>query len=98
MANKTLGDVIDLQEKLTDGLVLSITSIVKTKNKFGACMNITTVDNRKYQVSSEFVTAQLQQVLDKKFDFAKDILKVQVKGTVSENGREYLTLVSPVDK
>jgi kynurenine formamidase len=95
MSNKNIGDIIDVTESLEDGLKLDIKNVSKIeKDKTGDFIIISTADGKKYRTYSSIIIEALGKVQAKKFDFTKDVLKCQVKATVSADGNEYFTLVS----
>lgn len=94
MSNKNIGDIIDVTESLEDGLKLDIKSVSKIdKDKTGDFIIIGTADGKKYRTYSKIIIEALDKVKAAKFDFSRDVLKCQVKGTVSSEGNEYFTLV-----
>jgi len=94
MSSKSIGDIIDVTESLEDGLKLDIKSVSKVnKDKTGDFIIIGTTDGKKYRTYSSIIIEALNKVQAAKFDFTKDVLKAQVKATVSADGNEYFTLV-----
>ena len=94
MSSKNIGDIIDVTESLENGLKLDIKSVSKvSKDKTGEFIIIGTVDGKKYRTYSSIIIEALNKVIAAKFDFAKDVLKCQVKMTESADGNEYFTLV-----
>lgn len=94
MSSKNIGDIIDVYESLEDGLKLDIKGVSKVeKDKTGDFIIISTADGKKFRTYSKIIIESMDKVRAAKFDFSKDVLKCQVKGTVSAEGNEYFTLV-----
>jgi len=95
MSSKSIGDVIDVMESLTDGLKLDMNGIAFGTDKTGSFVVINTTDGKKYRTYSGVIIDLLKKVEAKKFDFKKDVLKAQVREveTQDDSGNTYFTLV-----
>lgn len=95
MATKNIGDIIDVPESLENGLKLDIKNVSKKESdERGEFIIITTADGKKYRTYGKFVINALESIKGKKFDFAKDVLRAQVKEVEKDDGTSYLLLVN----
>jgi hypothetical protein len=94
MSSKSIKDVLDLTEGLTDGQKLDIKDYTVGKDKIGKFAVITCVNGDKFKTYGEYIIEALDAAKAKKFPFGKDSLTCTVKEKQSENNRGYLVLTA----